>query len=254
MTQVWYRIACESIRKYFRSFSFYLSSPAAAGSIGKCVTFFFYSSTGHAVPASWTVSCRAPVVLQSRSFLIVQHDIGEHETFVARFLLTIGPSFIYRCFHSIIFFFQVRSPSIWATSCAVCWRQQSCCVHHVNHIRTMLSVCLLRCPVCCLASPVGLQVVWGWRAGQLAAWLLGDLTFPIPFFHKRDIRYASERASCLLAFFFCQRYYNRRGPLEYTFFRHFPRLVLGCINADFAIKDAFFSVFQNLHYLNLFYL
>ena len=41
--------------------------------------------------------------------------------------------------------------------------------------------------------------------------------------------------------------YHQRGPLEHTLFGLFPRLFLGCINADSASKAAFFSIFQALH-------
>ena len=42
-----------------------------------------------------------------------------------------------------------------------------------------------------------------------------------------------------------QRGYNQRGPLEYTFFRPFPRLVFGCINADFCVQGRIFQRFSS---------
>ena len=39
--------------------------------------------------------------------------------------------------------------------------------------------------------------------------------------------------------------YNQRGPLEYTFFRPFPRLVFGCINADFCVQGRIFQRFSS---------
>ena len=41
--------------------------------------------------------------------------------------------------------------------------------------------------------------------------------------------------------------YNQRGPLEYTFFRHFLRLVFGCINADFCVQGRIFQRFSSSH-------
>ena len=38
---------------------------------------------------------------------------------------------------------------------------------------------------------------------------------------------------------------NQRGPLEYTFFRPFPRLVFGCINADFCVQGRIFQRFSS---------
>ena len=42
----------------------------------------------------------------------------------------------------------------------------------------------------------------------------------------------------------CPRY-NQRSPLEYTFFRPFPRLVFGCINADFCVQGRIFQRFSS---------
>ena len=39
--------------------------------------------------------------------------------------------------------------------------------------------------------------------------------------------------------------YNQRSPLEYTFFRPFPRLVFGCINADFCVQGRIFQRFSS---------
>lgn len=39
--------------------------------------------------------------------------------------------------------------------------------------------------------------------------------------------------------------YNQRGPLDYAFFRPFPRLVLNCINADFCDQDRIFQRFSS---------
>ena len=38
---------------------------------------------------------------------------------------------------------------------------------------------------------------------------------------------------------------NQRSPLEYTFFRPFPRLVFGCINADFCVQGRIFQRFSS---------
>ena len=38
---------------------------------------------------------------------------------------------------------------------------------------------------------------------------------------------------------------RQRGPLEYTFFRPFPRLVFGCINADFCVQGRIFQRFSS---------
>ena len=40
-------------------------------------------------------------------------------------------------------------------------------------------------------------------------------------------------------------YYNQRSPLEYTFFRPFPRLVLSCINANFCVQGRIFQRFSS---------
>ena len=40
-------------------------------------------------------------------------------------------------------------------------------------------------------------------------------------------------------------WYNQRGPLEYPFFRPFPRLVLGCMNADFCVQGRIFQRFSS---------
>ena len=39
--------------------------------------------------------------------------------------------------------------------------------------------------------------------------------------------------------------YHQRGPLEYPFFRPFPRLVLCCINADFCVQGRIFQRFSS---------
>jgi hypothetical protein len=39
--------------------------------------------------------------------------------------------------------------------------------------------------------------------------------------------------------------YPQRGPLEHTFFRPFPRLVLGCINANFYDQGRIFHHFSS---------
>ena len=39
--------------------------------------------------------------------------------------------------------------------------------------------------------------------------------------------------------------YHQRGPLEHTFFGPFPRLVLGCINADFYDQGRIFHHFSS---------
>ena len=39
--------------------------------------------------------------------------------------------------------------------------------------------------------------------------------------------------------------YNQRGPLESPFFRHFLRLVLSCINADFCVQGRIFQHFSS---------
>ena len=39
--------------------------------------------------------------------------------------------------------------------------------------------------------------------------------------------------------------YNQRGPLETPFFRHFLRLVLSCINADFCVQGRIFQHFSS---------
>ena len=39
--------------------------------------------------------------------------------------------------------------------------------------------------------------------------------------------------------------YNQRSPLEYTVFRPFPRLVFGCINADFCVQGRIFQRFSS---------
>ena len=39
--------------------------------------------------------------------------------------------------------------------------------------------------------------------------------------------------------------YHQRGPLEHTFFGPFPRLVLGCINADFYDQGRIFPHFSS---------
>ena len=39
--------------------------------------------------------------------------------------------------------------------------------------------------------------------------------------------------------------YNQRSPLEYTFFRPFPMLVFGCINADFCVQGRIFQRFSS---------
>ena len=39
--------------------------------------------------------------------------------------------------------------------------------------------------------------------------------------------------------------YYQRSPLEYTFFRPFPRLVFGCINADFCVEGRIFQRFSS---------
>ena len=39
--------------------------------------------------------------------------------------------------------------------------------------------------------------------------------------------------------------YNQRSPLEHTFFRPFPRLVFGCINADFCVQGRIFQRFSS---------
>merc|ERR1711871_488970 len=38
---------------------------------------------------------------------------------------------------------------------------------------------------------------------------------------------------------------DQRSPLEYTFFRPFPRLVFGCINADFCVQGRIFQRFSS---------
>ena len=39
--------------------------------------------------------------------------------------------------------------------------------------------------------------------------------------------------------------YNQRSPSEYTFFRPFPRLVLGFISADFCVQGRIFQRFSS---------